>query len=757
MRSHSSERPIGGSYIRVDSRQKVTGQARYAEDMVMPGLLHARTLRSPHPHARLVALDTTKAAQLPGVARIITAADIPGVNGFPEYSRGEPVLTPVGDTVRMVGAPVAFVVAETPDIACKALKLVEAVYEVLPHTYDPREALDPSAFPIYPDGNVLTTYRLEHGDLEAALGRSEVMIEATYRSAYQEHSALERETALGYIDEEGRVAVVCATHEPHWQQAWIAATLALPVEQVRVIVPPTGGSFGGKQDPWPLIAAGLLAYVMRCPVRLVFSRRESFDASPKRHPYEVSYRIGATRDGYLTGAQVRIDANTGGYDSAGYWIPGYATAVSGGAYRWQAIHVFAQTIFTNGPKSGQFRGFGTPQANYALECALDELIEKLGEDPIEFRLKNRILQGEKTFLGYPVAETFDYGAVLEAVRPRYRQYSEEAAAFNAAQPPDSPYRKGVGLAGMWYRFGKSGSLRVEVHAELASDGHFVVYCAAPDYGQGTNTSMTQIAAETLGVPLSQVELINSDTGRVPDSGIQGASRATYWVGSAVQQAVSTLKLGILGTAAEMIGCDPSELSFDGGAVVCRHDPAGAVPLAEVALEFDRLGKPRKIPGFFDLTPLFPDESRPEYTPQFTTGAHVAEVIVDMETGLVEVTRMAAAHDVGRAINPVDAKGQIEGAVVMGLGSALLEEYQPGKTTGFTDYILPMIHAMPREIEVILVEVPSLYGPFGAKGIGEVAMLPSTPAIVNAVSRAIGVRIRQIPATPERVLAAIRQR
>lgn len=752
----SDQHIIGGSTLRVDTIAKLTGQARYAEDIRLPGLLYARTVRCPHPHARLLALNVEPALWVPGVVRVLTAQDVPGVNGFPEYSKGEPLLLPVGETAKMRGTPLAFVVATSPDAALAGVQAVEAMWEPLPHLYDAEEALHPAAPMLYPQGNVLSTFSVRHGDLEAAFAASDVILETEYRTAFQEHSALEREAALGYIDEQGRIAVICATHEPHWQQKWIAAALALEVEQVRVIVPPTGGSFGGKQDPWPLIAAGLLAYHLRRPVVLAFSRRESFDASPKRHPYHVRYRIGARCDGTLTGIHVRITANTGGYDSAGYWIPNYAVTASGGPYKWQAVDAFAQTVFTNGPKCGQFRGFGSPQSAFALECTLDELCQQLDVDPLAFRLKNRLEQDSISFLGYPIAERLGYVEVLEAIRPHYEAFKREVEAFNAAAG-NSPLRKGCGLAGMWYRFGKSGSLRVETHAELAADGHFVIYCSAPDYGQGTNTVMTQIAAEALGVPREQVEVINADTGRVPDSGVQGASRATYFVGTSVWEAARALKEAILATAAEMLDCAPTRLTFSNGRVEVQGDPSRSVALQSVAQEFDRIGRPRKLPGVFDLTPEFPDESRPEYTPHFVTAAHLAEVLVDTETGQVQVTRYVAVHDVGRAINPPDARGQIEGAVLMGIGAALREEYLPGRTTGFTDYILPMIDLMPQQMETILVEVPSFRGVLGVKGIGETAMLPSTPAVINALSRAIGVRVRTIPATPERVLAALRER
>jgi CO/xanthine dehydrogenase Mo-binding subunit len=750
-----SKIPIGGSARRIDSIGKVTGKTRYAEDIVMPGMLHAAVLRSPHHHARLLSLDTRLAAQAPGVARVITALDIPGDNNLTGYSHNEPILAPVGDTLRQKGAPIAIVVADTLDQARQAVAIIEAGLEPLPYLFDAEQALQPEAVQIYPAGNVLNTFTLAHGDLQAAWEASATFIETDYCTAFQEHSTLERETALGYIDEQGRVTVVGGTHEPHWQQGFIAQTIRLDPAQVHVIVPPTGGSFGARQDPWPLVAAGLMAYLLRCPVRLAYTRTEVFDATPKRHPYHVKMKIGARADGSLTGIHVRIDANTGGYDSAGYWIPNYAVTASGGPYRWQAVDASAQTIYTNAAKCGQFRGFGTPQSIFALECTLDELAQKMKIDPLSFRLQNSLKEGMTSFLGYPVSESFGFVEVLEAIRPRYHQLVEETHQFNSSASNHS-YRMGVGLAGMWYRFGKSGVLCVETHAELALDGHFKIYCSAPDYGQGINTVMVQLAAETLGVSRQRIELVNADTALVPDSGIQGASRATYFIGSSVVKAAENLKREIFATAAEMLDLDPSGFVLQEDCLVSQREPGRSIPMAAIASEFDQLNKSRRVIGMFDLSAQFPDGNRPEYIPIFVTGAQVAQVVVDMETGFAEVRCVVAAHDVGHAINPVDAVGQIQGAVVMGVGTALTEEYLPGVSSGFTNYILPMIHDMP-QIEAILVEVPSRHGPFGAKGLGEAAILPTAPAIINAVSRAVGRRIRRLPASPERLLEAIRQR
>jgi CO/xanthine dehydrogenase Mo-binding subunit len=751
----SGKIPIGGSELRLDSVGKVTGKTRYAEDMVMPGMLHAAVFRSPYHHARLLSLDTQLANQAPGIVRIITALDIPGENNLTGYSRNEPILAPVGDTLRQKGAPIALVVADTLDQARQAVAMIEATLEPLPYLFDAEQALQTNTVQIYPAGNVLNSFNLAHGDLQAAWEAADTFVETDYYTAFQEHSTLERETTLGYIDDRGRVTVIGGTHEPHWQQGFIAQAIGLAPAQVHVIVPPTGGSFGARQDPWPLIAAGLMAFLLRCPVRLAYSRGEVFDATPKRHPYHVKLKIGARTDGSLTGIQVRINANTGGYDSAGYWIPNYAVTASGGPYRWQAVDAYAQTVYTNAAKCGQFRGFGTPQSIFALECTLDELAQKLNLDPLSFRLQNSLIEGVNSFLGYPVGESFGFIEVLEAIRPRYYQLTEEAQQFNSTAK-NQTYRMGVGLAGMWYRFGKSGVLRVETHAELALDGHFKIYCSAPDYGQGISTVMVQLAAQTLGIPRQRIELVNADTALTPDSDIQGASRATYFVGSSVVKAAENLKREIFATAAEMLDLDPVDFVLKDDCLVSRGKPSVSIPLTAIASEFEQLKKSRRVIGMFDLSEQFPDDKRPEYIPIFVTGAQLAQVVVDMETGLAEVWRVVAAHDVGHAINRLDAVGQIEGAVVMGVGTALMEEYLPGVSSGFTDYILPMIYAMP-QIEVILVEVPSWHGPFGAKGLGEAAILPTAPAIINAIARAVGLRIRSLPASPGRLLEAIQQK
>ncbi|MGD8398485.1 MAG: molybdopterin-dependent oxidoreductase, partial [Anaerolineae bacterium] len=403
--------PLGGSEVRVDALEKVTGRARYAEDVKMPGLVHATLVRSPYPHARIVAIEPAPALQVPGVLRVITATDIPGLNSLEGYSRDEPLLNPAGGSVRMLSDAVALVVAESPEAARAGADAVAVTYEPLPHIYDVRGSLESGAPQIHDDGNVLNTLEIQHGDADAALSGADVVLETHYFTPFIEHVALERETVLAYVEEQeaagagsdpasgaaaARVVVVAGHQEPHWARGWISQMLGLPPERVRVITPPTGGAFGGKQDPWPLMAGALAAYHVRRPVRLAYRRQESFAASPKRHPYRMDYRVAAMADGRLAGLHLRVLANTGAYDCDGYYIPRYALVAGTGPYDWPAVDAVGWSIYTNGPKAGQMRGFGTPQSTFALECTLDELAVHLGIDPLELRLRNALSDGQAT-------------------------------------------------------------------------------------------------------------------------------------------------------------------------------------------------------------------------------------------------------------------------------------------------------------------------------------------------------------------------
>ncbi len=741
---------IGGSPERHKGWERVSGEALFAEDISMPNLHYMSVVRSPHFHARVDALDVAPALEVPGVLRVLTAADIPGENGLADYSLDEHLLAPVGGRVRMLGDPVALVVATSREAATQGAKALRVDYTPLPHRTEIDRALEADAIPIHDGGNLLAEDEVVTGDIEGVLGESDVVVQSEYITSFQAHMAIEREAAVAYIDEEGRVAVICANHEPHWDRSSLSKILGLPEGKIRVITPPIGGSFGGKQDIWPMAAAALAAYHLRLPVQLAYTRREVMDAAPKRHPYKCDCVVGATREGELTGMKFDALINKGAYDSAGRYVPNYAVTAAVGPYRWKATKARARSIYSNGPKAGQFRGFGTPQAAFAMECSLDELCEKLGADPLEFRLRNALRENDVSGLGFRVAESLDYVKVLEALAPDYREASLGVAAFNAEARPG--LRRGLGFAGMWYRFGKFGRPLSQAEIELGLDGSFTIYASGADYGQGIETVFTQLAAERLGVSREALRLVNADTAHTLDGDVTGASRNTYWVGGGVTDAARGLRAAILDAAASLLDQAADTLTLRDDRV---SSPRGELSLARIAQELEARGIPRRVKGTIDLRDVFPDNERTGlYLPMFVTGACLAQVEVEIETGLTRVISVSSAHDVGRVINRRGAEGQIEGSIVMGMGSVLMEEFIPGLSTGFSDYMIPTMRSTP-DIRVHLVETPSRYGPFGVKGLGEAAMLATAPAMVNAISRAIGLRIRRLPATAERILAAIR--
>jgi CO/xanthine dehydrogenase Mo-binding subunit/aerobic-type carbon monoxide dehydrogenase small subunit (CoxS/CutS family) len=742
---------------RHDGWQRVSGATRFVEDIALPGLLHVAVVRSPHFHARVLDIDITLACSTPDVIRALTAADIPGENGLGGYSVGEPLLVPAGGEVRMRGDPLALVIASDAVSAREGAARVRADYEVLPHALEPPRDIPGSGAPAG-DG-ILAESSFQTGDADAALRAADVRVSAAYEIASQAHMGLEREAALAYVDEGGILTVVGGTHEPHWARGYLARILGLPLVGVRVIAPPVGGSFGARQDVTPLALAALCAYHVRRPVRLAYSRREVMEAAPKRHAYRAAIEVSARRGEAggpprLSGLATDMVANTGAHDSGGRYIAEYAVTASGGAYRWDAIRSRARVLYTNAAKAGQFRGFGTPQPVLALECALDELCERLDADPLEFRLNNIIAPGEPLFLGCPPGETLGYRECLEAVRPDYKEMMERARAFNA-DPRNAGLRRGVGIAGMMYRFGKFGAPRSRAEVELGLDGRITLYTSAADYGQGIETAFLRLASQTLGVERAALDLVNADTLRTPDGDVAGASRAAYWVGSSLVDACRRLKQAMLDAAAEMLDAPPTTLEFRevGSAVEVRGDPARSLSFAEIAGEMANLGQPLRLMGQLDLSAQFRDHADSGYLPLFLTGAHVAEVEVDMASGQARCLRVSAAHDVGRVINPRDAIGQIEGGVMMGVGSALMEEYVSGQTLGLSTYHIPTATSAP-EIRTHLIEVAGRYAAFGIKGLGEATFLPTPPAILNAISRAIGVRIRRTPATGEYILAAI---
>jgi aldehyde oxidoreductase len=754
----SGESVIGGDARRLEAVGRVTGETRFAGDMKMADMLVAKVLRSPHPYARILSIDSQAALELPGVEAVLTAADIPGIKAFsdkwasrtslsaePDDGANEPVLAL--DRVRMVGDPVAIAVAVDAATVQAALDKVQITYELLEPVFDARRALQASAPQLHPSGNLYEYGEIKVGDPGAAWVDSEVDVAARFSIPSREHAAIEPESALAWYDVDGRVVVFGPTHQPHMRQRQIAEMLAIPVERVRVVAAPQGGSFGSRHHFWLTVAIALPAFLLRRPVRMIYSRREVFEATYKDYPFDLEYRIGATAHGRLTGLWARGYGNAGPYGGAPTAAP-FVALCGSGPYIWQAIDYEVRLAHTNAPNAGPLRGYSMPHGVLGLECSLDELAQALEIDPWELRVKNAANQSTGTCTGQAFDEPFGFKQALQAIKPDWDR------ALVAKRDWDAPgeERYGVGLAAGWYQFGKAGKLQVPAEAELSRDGRFTLYFSAMNSGQGLDTVMNQLAAEELGLPRDMVALVNNDTDATLDSGIYGACKSTYWVGGAIVDATRRLKRALLGTAAGMLGTTPTDLSLSPAGISVTGGRDG-VAFCDIAAAMERQGVPLRYTGVFDLHERYPDAESGTYLGHFSSGVALAEVAVNISTGKTRVVRLVVAQDVGRAVNPIDVQGQIEGGMAMEMGAALMEEYVPGITMDFKRYHIPRVRDMP-EMKVIVVEVASHEGPFGAKGVGEAASGHVRAALINAISDAAGVRIRRIPVSPEHLLTAL---
>ncbi len=729
---------------------KTTGQAQYGADLWREDMLHLKVVRSPHPHARVLDVDTADALALPGVEAVLTAKDVP-VNRHGRVIQDEAVLA--ADRVRMIGDPVAAVVAVSERLAAEAAAKVRVRYEVLPAVTSPQEALREGAPRLHDGGNLLTHQVIQRGDAEAGLARAHVTAEGFFRTPFNEHAYLEPEAALAYVDEDGRVVIHTGTSHTHMHRLEVSRCLGLPPERVRIIPALLGGHFGGRTDAPMQCILGVAAWRLRRPVRCVFTREESFACTTKRHPFEIRGRVGADRDGRITGLRLDMVADGGAYASAGQYIIVRAGVSGCGPYDLPNVWVGGPTTYTNNPLAGAMRGFGAPQSTFALESLMDELAKRLGMHPIELRLRNALRPGAMLATGFRVGEEMGYVETLEAIRPHY-----DAAVRRAREAGKADgVRRGVGVASMWYGIGTTlGEKASYADVELLPSGRVAVLAGATDAGQGSDYLLRRVAAQALDVPLEQVDLVRGDTDLTRDTNSCTGSRVSFYVGNAVRIAGGALRRAILEAASREMEAPPEILDIRDGQVVARDAPGRRLSLRDLAGRLERRNVRLQEGGTYDpeTVPLDPATGigRPYAT--YASATQMAEVEVNVCTGAVRVLRVVAAHDIGKVLNPVGAQGQVEGAVVMGIGFALKEEFFPGVTRGFADYRIPTTRDAP-EVEAIFIERPDPHGPFGAKGLGECAMIPTAPAILNAVADATGARITRLPATRERVLEALR--
>ncbi len=738
---------VGRAIPKVDALGKVLGEARYGADLPIQDPILLRVVRSQKPHAKIVRIDVEEASRVEGVVRIFTAKDIPGKKLVGVISKDQPVLAE--DRVRYVGDPIALVAAKTEEAAEKGAQKVRVLYEDLPVIKAPEEALKPYAPLIHEKGNLLLEFHLLRGDTEAGFREADVVIEETYTTTWIDHAYMEPDAGIGYIDERERMTIVCPTQNVHYDQKEVASVLGLPLEKVRIIQSETGGAFGGRLDVTVQCLLALALFHLKTPVRIVYSREEVFQVISKRHPLRIRYKSGAKRDGKLTAVDVHILGDTGAYASYGATVAIRSAVHATGPYEVPHVRVKSQMVYTNNPWSGAMRGFGVPQIAFAHESQMDLLAKALNMDPIEIRMKNALRRGSETATGQTLMASVGVGETLR----RVKEWKEKTSFRREADNPE--IKKGVGVASMWYGIGNTGIPNPSTaQVEIGHDGRVRLFTGVADIGQGSDTVLLQMASESLGVPIEEIFLVRADTSLTTDAGATSASRQTYISGNAVLDAIKNVKNEILREAGRLLDESDKELFIENGEVKHVRKGCISIPIAEIA---KRCGKTLRGEGYFDpeTTKLDPKTGQGSPYATYAFATHLAEVEVDTVTGRVKVERIVACHDIGRAINPRNVIGQIMGGVAMGLGMALMEEYVPGKTVSFVNYLIPTSKDVP-EVVPILVEDPEPSGPFGAKGVGEPALIPTAPAILNAVADAIGERIYDLPASLERVLEAVRK-
>lgn len=761
---------IGQRLPKLDAPDKASGRATYGHDVRLPGLLHGKILYSAHPHARILNVDVSRAERLPGVKCVLSAADNP-LTHF-GYGKDQTAFKTVARSRR---DEVAAVAAVDPDTALEALALIEVDYEPLPAVFSAAEALAPGAPLIHPEhgSNLFQSYRYEHGDLARGEAESDLILEGRYRLPYVNHACMETSVVVANYEQNGRLTLWSTTQIPFLLQRDLSEALGIPGSQIRVIQTAIGGAFGRGLDIYPFEPiAALLSIRSGRAVRIAFSRREEFLAGPARQPAEVTIRVGARKDGRLTFRDLSALLDIGAYVSWGSVTPLVMMETTASLYKIPHVRFRADCIYTNNLVTGAMRGYGNPQSTFFVETMMDRLAEALGMDAVEFRLINANEPNSVTPQGLVITSCGLKECLQAVAAAADRPTSSDGAA---AQGPDrttqgaqpAVRKRGIGFAATLNVGGGARIYRSDgcgATVKVDDFGHVTLVTGSTEIGQGSETVLAQIVAEALGVQPHDVTVINSDTDLKPwDVGVH-ASRTTFIAGNAAHLAALDARNQIFATAAEMLGVSPDRLAASNGSIGVAGAPdSPTLPLARVVRQrhFRPGGQIVVGEGWYDPPTQMVDKDtyKGNISAAYGFGAQMAEVEVDEETGQVRVLRLACANDVGRAINPMAVEGQIEGGAQMGLGYALSEELIVANgqvlNPDFHHYRLFTAADMPA-IETILVETGDPAGPFGAKGVGEMGGTPTAAAIANAIYDAIGIRLSELPMTPERVLAAILQ-
>ena len=744
---------FGSRTRKVDGEPKLLSTEIYGADKAPDDSLWMRVVRSPHPRATFVLPSPEKLVEEnPGLMRILTWQDVPGNNGFGIYPhiKDQPVLAK--DQVRYRGEAVAALIGNRKSI--EAVTDDDLGIEWVPQdaieSYE--SALEGKISPVQEihEDNLLARGFLKKGDAESVYEQSLIKAQGTWETSYVEHAYIEPEA--GYAVKRGqRLELFVSTQTPYMDRDEVAQVLGIGPDQVRIIPSAVGGGFGGKLDcsVQPLLAVA--AWILEKPIRCTFTRPESLASSTKRHPAKMKASASCDKDGTLTSLSFEGDFNTGAYASWGPTVADRVPIHCSGPYFVPNILAKTRALLTNGPPSGAFRGFGVPQSAIAHEALMDSLAEQTGIDPLEFRLKNALRKGQRTGSGQLLENSVGQAECLEALQTRWQEWRKASEEFNNHS---EIIKRGVGIGCCWYGCGNTSmSNPSTMRVGINSEGTITLYNGAMDIGQGANTIMIQICAEALGLPASSFQFIMGDTDLTADAGKTSASRQAFVSGRASQLAGEHLRTQIIHLAEAE---EDANLRLD-GRTLWVQDKNGEHSILLSDLLPRSNGDVLVGEGTFDPPTTKLDENG-QGSPYATYGfgAHIAEVEVDLKLGTTRVLRLAAAHDVGKTVNPTQVEGQIQGGVAQGLGMALMEEYVQGVTENLHDYLIPTVGDMP-DIEILLIEDPEPLGPFGAKGIGEHALIPTAPAILGGIRQATGGSIHRIPATPDRVLQAIQQK
>ena len=803
---------IGKPLPRPDAVAKVTGQAMYADDYQFEEMLYGATLRSEHPHARILEIDASAALALPGVHHVLTYKDIPGEirHGLVEYDW--PAFAGGQYPARYVGDPIALVVADSNEQAHDALKAIRVTYEVLPAVTDPVQARQPDAPVLHPDrpkGNLLKHIQVSHGNVAQGFAAADVIIDHTYRTPRTEHAFLEPECSVavpaGWNDFRhglhDKLTIYVGSQIPYADRHQVARCLGLSEEAVRIKGTVMGGGFGGKEDIAGQVHAALAAQVTGRPVKVLYSREESLRFHPKRHATLIRMRTGATRDGVITAVQAELYGDSGAYASLGDKVMTRATTHATGPYIVGSAQIDCYAMYTNNAPCGAFRGFGVTQSAFAVESNMDMLAAALNMDPVELRRKNGMQVGTMTATGQVLKDSVGLMECLDKVEAEIRKIGIPQSPISNLQSLWSPVRVGSkiyawGLAAGYKNTGLGGGApdKAEAEVEVYTDGHAEIRTSSAEMGQNLIGVLAACTAEELGLPFRKVDVLVMDTDLSPDGGPTTASRQTYLSGNAARLAARSMRERIQGVLAEKFDVPPDVIAFHEGLAYVDEGRLAQVKTAngDQRLEIERLGdfvpnlsisqspisnlQSRTIP-FAEAVKTMIDEGRsprlryeywaPKTQPLGTGGdmhfafsyaVHAALVSVDVETGEVAVHNVVTAHDVGRAINLLSLTGQIEGGVVMGIGNALTEHYIEDNGIPWTrhlgQYKMPGIKHMP-EMTSFVVENATAGGPYGAKGVGEISSIPISPAITIAIYNAVGVRCMALPVDQDALLLAVK--